>query len=347
MSLEIKAVKNIDDMSVFIRIPLSIPAYIEMGQRPQPDTISNYHPAANPVHRHLKTEYFMAFMDNTPVGRIAAIKDFLNPDQGTGFFGCFESQNDPGAASALIDTARRWLADNGCPRMIGPATFNTNQQVGLLIEGYEYGPRIMLPYNPPYYSTLMENYGLVKHTDLVTFSWRREMGVPPKIARVAERLRGEGSVCIRRFNLNNIRAEAMLIRDMFNGSMYANWGFIPLTSEESEVMLNYCRMYADRDLMTSVWVDGRPAGILLFLPACFPGPQPVRTVRAAILGVVPRHRHRGLDSCLIEHAIKTLLAKGYEQADLSMVHEENTVVIKILTETIRATPTRRYRVYQN
>lgn len=169
MSLEVKAVNNFHKMMAFVRIPNTLPAYKEMGVQAPPDRIENYNDMSNPVHRHLKTAYFIALRDNEPVGRIAAIKDFLNPGAGTGFFGCFECENDAEAASNLITGARRWLIENGCNKLIGPATFNTNQQVGLLIEGIEQGPQIMLPFNPPYYKELLEKSGLSKITDLVTF----------------------------------------------------------------------------------------------------------------------------------------------------------------------------------
>ncbi len=345
MPLEIKAVKDIHNMTAFVRILRSISSYSGMKARPQPDSISNYDPVANPVHRHLKTAYFMAVRDKIPVGRIAAIKDFLNPDKETGFFGCFECEDDTGAASALIETARQWLSNNGCHKMIGPATFNTNQQVGTLIEGYESGPQILLPYNPPCYRELMEKSGLIKHTDLVTYSWYREMGIPGKIARVAERARRTSGMYIQRLNLINLWSEARLVADMFNRSMFANWGYIPMTLEESWAMLSFCRMYADRDLMVTVWADGHPAGILLYLPASLSSCGPFRKVRGAILGVVPQYRHRGLDSYLMEHTMETMLRKGYEQADISMIHEENKVMLKTVTQVIGATQTRRYRVY--
>ncbi len=332
-------------MTTFVRMPLVLSGYKETGTVPLPDRFENYSGLSNPVHRHLKTAYFLAMRDNAPAGRIAAIKDFLNPDPETGFFGCFECEWDPGAASALIEKARQWLLDNGCSRMIGPATFNTNQQVGVLVDGAGQGPQLMLPHNPPYYGELMERAGLSKHTDLITYGWHRRMETPQKIREISERARQNKDVSIRRIAFRNIFQEARLVRDLFNGSMQANWGFVPLTIEETASMLNFCSIFADRDLMITIWVNEKPAGLLLFLPTALPGGTLPKSVRAAIFGVLPEFRHRGLDSCMIEQAIHTLLEKNYEYADLSMVHEENNVMIRILTRTIGAIRTRRYRIY--
>lgn len=344
MPLEIKKISHIHDLMSFVRVPLRISSYRGTAT-PLPDNISNYNPASNPVHAHLNTAYYIACRDKTPVGRIAAIRDLLNPNPETGFFGCFECEDDPEAASALIDSARQWLVENGCLRMIGPATFNTNQEVGVLIEGHDTAPRAMLPYNPPFYPALLEKSGLVKHTDLVAFGWSREMGIPAKVARAAERVRSRGKAVIKRLDLVNIMYEAGLVRDLFNRSMQANWGFIPLTTGESAAMLSFCKTYADRDLMLTVWVEGEPAGVLLFLPISLSGPQPARALRVAILGVDPRYRHRGLDSYMLERSIQTMLEKGYDTADISLIHEDNKVMIKIVTQGFGSPQTRRYRVY--
>lgn len=344
MPLKIRMVRNIRDLAEFVSVPGRIPEYNET-RGVAPDLTANYDPSSNPVHRHLRTGYFIAYRDGAPVGRIAAVKDFLNPEKETGFFSCFECREDPEVSSALVDSAFQWLVRNGCSKMIGPATFNTNQKVGLLIEGSSRSPQPLLPHNPPYYGPLLEKAGLVKHTDLLTFTWRKDMGIPEKIARAAERVRDTADASIRRINTFNIRHEAPLVRDLFNGTMSANWGFIPLTIDESAGMLDYCSMFADPDLVITVLYKGKPAGIAIFLPAATPGNTVPRTVRAAILGVLPKYRHRGLDSYIIDYLINTLLRKGYESADISMIHEENAVMLKIVTKVIEAEISGRYRVY--
>ncbi|MCL6477205.1 MAG: hypothetical protein K6T65_02195 [Peptococcaceae bacterium] len=345
MSPTVKRVMNFSDMIQFARIPETITAYREMGTELEPDRPANYDPVFNPVHQHLKTAYFIVYRDNVPVGRIAAIKDVLNPDPGTGFFGCFECENDAEAASALLSAVHRWLLNNGCPRMIGPATFNTNQQVGFLMEGSEYGPQLLLPYNPPYYCDLMEKAGLVKHTDLFSFSWFKDMGIPLRLSRAAERARRNPAVSIRKLRFGDMRYEALLVRDMFNQSMSSNWGFIPLTMAESLSIIKFCRLYADYDLLITVWVAGRPAGILIFLPTSLSGITPPRSVRMSILGVAPRYRRRGLDSYMISHAFNVFSEKHYEYADISMIHENNKLLLKTVTQAVGLKQTRLYRVY--
>jgi L-amino acid N-acyltransferase YncA len=230
--------------------------------------------------------------------------------------------------------------------MIGPATFNTNQQVGMLVEGYQQGYQHMMPFNPPYYPELIEAAGMEKLTDLLTFRWRREQGVPAKVAAAAKRAAGISGVTLRRINLYQPAADIDLVRAVFNKSMSANWGFIPLTRAEVASMLSYCSSFADPDLLLTVLVNNQPAGILMFTPSPFPSRPGLKSVRAAILGVVPEYRRKGLDSLMMEQAIKNLLKSGYHEADLSQVHEDNNIMIKIITRIFEGDQTRRFRIFQ-
>lgn len=345
MSLRVKIVSDLHGLSQFIRIRERITAYREMGFTIEPDHPANYDPALNPVHQHLKTAYFIVFQDSTPIGRIAAVRDFLNPDPDTGFFGCFECQNNPEAASALFTAAKHWLSENGCRDMIGPATFNTNQQVGFLQEGSQYGPRLMLPYNPPYYCELAEKSGLTRYTELFAFGWSREMGIPPKITGVAARARKNNRVSIRPLQFRRMLDEALLLQDIFNNSMSSNWGFIPLTTAEALSIMEFCRQQADPDLLLTLWLEERPAGLLIFTPVSLAGAETSRSVRMSILAVSPRYRRRGLEACMIEHAFNIIMKKAYQSVDISMIHGGNRPVLKTVTQAVGAEMTGQYQVY--
>ncbi|GBF34042.1 hypothetical protein DCCM_3153 [Desulfocucumis palustris] len=346
MSLEILEVANHRQLTEFCLFPKKI---YSPGEYPvatgDPGKIFN--PEQNPVMHHLKGCCFMAFRNGRAVGRVAAIKDLLNPDQETGFFSCFECEKDPGAASGLLEKAYQWLETNGCTKMLGPATFNTNQQVGILVEGFERGYQPMMPYNPPYYPELMEAAGLEKLTDLLSFHWWREMGVPEKVSSALQRVREIPGVTLRRINSAGPGRDMELVRQVYNLSMSENWGFIPLTRAEAGAMLNYCARFADPDLLLALMVNNKPAGILLFTPSPLPSRPGVKSVRGAIIGIIPAFRHKGLDSLMMAEAINILNRKGYHEADLSQVHEENKVMLKIITKVLKAEQTRRFRIYRN
>ncbi len=344
MSLEIYQVRHFSHMKLFAQIPAIISSNNPDGKR-FTDSVLNYNPTNNPVHRHLKAAYFIAMRGTVPIGRIAAIKDSLNPQHDLGFFGCFECQNDPLAATALIKSADNWLKLNLCTEMIGPATFNTNQQVGLLIEGFTLGPQDLLPFNPPYYDSLMKNAGLVKETDLLSFTCTANIGIPEKISLISQRLTSRNQVSFTKLNFLNPHRAASLITRIYNESMSENWGFIPITLEESLLFANICRNYAENDLAICVLLNNKPAGILI----CLPDKVKSRTdtLRVALLGVSPAYRVRGVDAYLLRHTLNCIKKKGYRYIDISMIHQDNTKIIKTLKQFSNINQSRRYRVYTN
>lgn len=343
MQLIISRVENYKDMLLFIKVPSLMTAYNSLNYNEPSDNLLNYNPAYNPVHKHLKNAYFIAARNDKPVGRIAAIIDTLNPKPNTGFFGCFECENDPEAAFALLSAAREFLESYNCKKMIGPATFNTNQQVGILIEGFKSGPQAMLPYNPPYYGELIEKAGLVKKTDLLTFSLKNTITIPPIITRVCHRAKKNNVVSIKPLPLFNTFQTASLIKKIFNESMSENWGFIPFTMDEAISFTNLCQQYADPDLILCIWVDRTPAGILICLPTNLNSRD--NSIRVAILGITPQYRLRGLDACLLERTLIIMQEKGYTKIDISMIHEDNTKMIKTINQFTGTILNRRYRVY--
>ena len=128
--------------------------------------------ANHPFFEYGEMQLFMAYRQNEPVGRIATVKNngfnAFHQDK-TGFFGFFECINDQEVANALLDTAKKWLQERGLTSLVGPASPSSNYDYGLLVEGFDDPPRLMMTYNPPFYKTLIENYGLQKIKGLLAY----------------------------------------------------------------------------------------------------------------------------------------------------------------------------------
>lgn len=350
MVFKVTPVNNALQWSQFLALPQAIYHNDPNWSPPSPGSEEmQFNPSLNPVLRHQKLKLFLALSDGRPVGRIAAIIDELNPQANTGFFGCFECVNEPGAALLLFEQAAQWLAGQGLALMLGPATFNTNQKVGFLIEGFNSGPSYMMPYNPSYYSNLAEAAGLTKLTDLVSYRWSIEQALPESIAAIAAKAVGIPGLTVRSLNFRFLEREAAIIRELFNTSFVDNWGFIPLTIAESLAMLEHLRQVGDPNLLLLAFLDQVPAGMLLGMPEKLPhrggGVYRLRTMRAAILAVKPEFRNRGLHTVLMLRFIESCRKYGYTGGELSQMDEQNIIINKIVT-AITGNLFNRYRVYQ-
>ena len=196
-------------------------------------------PSKNPFFEHAEAQYFLAYRDGRPVGRICAHVDHnLNEFQDNlwGLFGWFECEQDAEAARALLDAAEGWLRERGRDRMVGPMDFTTNDEVGLLIGGHEHRPIILCPWHHPYYQGLLEqDAGLQKAMDAVHVEPSRPQGrenVHPAIWRAADQLEAEHGIVCRGFRKKELQQEVTRFLEIYNAAWERNWGFVPLTEDE-------------------------------------------------------------------------------------------------------------------
>lgn len=346
MQIKVTPVRSFGDLVLFCRLPSLIREARSYMEEIAPEDPAFYLPSSNPSLSHIDLSLYIAWQDSRPAGRISASYDRLNPRSDVAFFGSLVCQNSSAVLQALLKEARRFASRYNCRYLIGPATFNTNQQVGLLIEGFTHGPQYMLPYNPPYYQQLLEECGLHREADLLTFSWSAAQGIPDRIREKAARARENMPTArVRPVNPASIFQEAHIISEIFNQSMSQVWGFIPVRPEETLATLHSCMQDIHPSLQLILEVGGKPAGVLLFFPAPATNRTGIKSVRAGIMGIVPEYRKRGLDALLIKRAIELFLQRGYNEADLSQVHDSNVNMLNLLSKTFQLKQTRRYRVY--
>ena len=194
-------------------------------------------PRIHPFWAFSERILFLARRGPETVGRIAGIIDgrynrFHNEKMGIwGFFECFD---DAEAAAALFSSVETWVQTRGMTFMRGPLSPSTNYEVGLLTEGYDYAPALMMPYNPPYYKGLVESCGFTKEKDLLTFLIDGDYRLPGWMNRLAERIGQKKGVRIRHACLKEADAEFALIREIYNDAWADNWGFVPLTDNEMQ-----------------------------------------------------------------------------------------------------------------
>ncbi|WP_333871685.1 GNAT family N-acetyltransferase [Desulforamulus putei] len=321
-----------------------------------------FNPQANPVLRHVHLECFLAMDDKRPVGRIAAITDDLLADERVGLFGCFESVNRSEVARELIKAACQSLADRGKTLVQGPATLNTTQQVGLLVEGFDLPPQLMMPYNPPYYATLLEENGFSRLLDLYSYLWRPEFTRERrKLTAVARRAARTPGLQLRSINFNDLWGEGKKLADINNEAMTSQWGFVPMDEEEAAHFLAGLRNFTDPDMLIFCEVENRTVGVCLMMPDLGPKLRAARrsgflrnipglfrptSLRVGVLAVIPEYRRRGVVALLINRAMETIIKKGYRQAELSLIMDTNKDMNSIITSAVGSKVNKIFRVYE-
>ncbi|MBN2543272.1 N-acetyltransferase [bacterium] len=368
MNLSIKTVVSKEDLGNFIRLPWQVYKGDKNWVAPLlGEEMKFYDPQKNPFFDHSDVVLFLAMSGHYLKGRIAAIidrnyMDFHN--EKTGFFGCFESVNDKEVSEMLFSAASDWLREHGMSMMRGPMNFSTNNTCGLLVNGFDQPPVVMMTYNPGYYIDLYENYGLRKAKDLYAYLYVETEGkIPDLLERNAPRLEKRGGFHVRKIDMKNFDEEVKLIKKIYNAAWEDNWGFVPMTDSEFDHLANDLKMIVDPDLVFVAEVNGEPVGFSLAIPdinyalnringrllpfgifKLLYHKRRIHKLRVITMGVIKGFRNRGIDLIFYYYTFKEGFARGYDRAEMSWVLEDNFMMNKAL-EKIGAEIYKTYRIY--
>jgi len=371
MSIIIKEVTFKDGISEFINFPHDLykddPYYVPEIYMGQKDMMN---PDKYPFHKYGKVKYYLAHKNGKIAGRIAAINNTnynRHHSSNVGFFGFFDFIEDQEVCNSLLDKAAAYAKENGQVSIIGPTNFTTNETAGTLVEGFEDPPKLMMTYNNPYYSKLMENYGMKKEMDLFAFMIYAEKA-SEKSLRIADavenRLKTKG-ITIRNINLKDINNEAKRIQKIYNDAWEENWGFVPFTDAEFEYLKNDLKMLLDPKFSYIAEKDGEAIGFGLTLPnineiliknkrgKLFPfgifrlllGKNKTKYVRILALGVLEEYRKMGIEAIFFAKNIQEARRRGIIGGEASWVLESNEAMVAA-AEHLNGEKYKTYRLYK-
>jgi GNAT superfamily N-acetyltransferase len=280
-----------------------------------------------------------------------------------GFFGFFETEREPAIAAALLDAAAAWLARHGLTSMRGPASFSLNEECGLLVEGFDTSPMVMMPHNPPWYAEMLEAAGMRKAKDLLAYI-RNYVEPPARLVEFERVARERYDVTVRPFDKSTFGDEVERIRTLYNAAWEANWGFVPMTEAEFNHIAKQMKPVADFDFVAFAYVRGELAGFALALPdvnqalkhmggRLFPfgwakglwHGRHIDAVRVLTLGVLPRYRRTGAAEMLYLYLMRTAVRKGIARSEFSWILEDN-FAIRTPMEKLGGEVYKRYRLYE-
>jgi GNAT superfamily N-acetyltransferase len=324
----------------------------------------------NPFFKHADVVFCLAKKDEKTVGRIAGVVNHNHIEfqkEKAGFFGFFECVEEYEVAKVLLDTVRNWLKSKGMQIMRGPANFSSNEEWGFLLEGFHSPPVFMMSYNPRYYLDFMGRYGMRKAKDLYAYFIDKNSLPPQRVIKMAEGIKQKENIKLHSINMKDLENEAGKIKAVYNSAWSKNWGFVPMTDEEFDHMVEGMKKIVDPHLVFIADVDGRPAGFSLALPdvnqvlrringRLFPFgifkllwhskvKSKIDGVRIITMGVVPEFQKRGIDTVFYVETYNVGVKRGYTWAEMSWVLEDNAKMNRIL-DLLGAKLYKKYRIYE-
>ena len=321
----------------------------------------------HPFYLNAQAEFYLARQNGRVVGRIAAIVDRAHNqfhEESAGFFGFFECVDDLAVAEALLARARQWCLDRGAKFLRGPVNPSLNYECGMLVDGFDSSPMVMMPYNPRYYPQLMEAAGMEKAKDLLAYVSRPDVVSTRKIDRVADRVLATSGVHVRPINMKNFDHDVNLVWDVYTKAWSRNWGFSPMSREEFMAMGKEMKQILKPELVLLGEVDGQVVGFALALPDINQALKPakgklfptgllkilyyqrlIKSMRVLALGVVREHHSSGLPAAFYATLVRNGRKLGYGDCEMSWILEDNVLMNRSL-EVMGARRYKTYRIYE-
>ena len=374
MSNEIQIVplsRNSRDVMRFLKVSYSIYRDDPHWVAPLLMDLKQVFTDANPLFEHAVMQLWIATRGGQDVGRIAGIIDHHHnraaKDQAA-FFGFFESVNDPAVSHRLFATVADWTRQAGLQRLVGPMNPTTNDECGLLVEGFDSSPVLMMTYNPRYYLPLIDAEGFRKAKDLLAFYMDLARIPMDRLERIATKIKQRNpNLTFRPLRRKTLQQDLVKVKEVYNAAWQDNWGFVPMTDAEVDFMAARLKPLLMEGLIWLTEAGAEPVGFLLalpdynialkplqgrlltpkvlgFIPYLLGWKCPPRT-RVITLGVKDKYRGKGLESAMLIEGLKVGIAAGVRESEASWILEDNVLMSRVL-EAIGGRVYKTYRIYE-
>jgi GNAT superfamily N-acetyltransferase len=333
----------------------------------------HFQPKHNPYFQHARAAFFLATRGGEPVGRITAQIDQLHLERyndATGHFGFIEAIDDAQVFSALLKAAEDWLRQNGMKRAIGPVSFSLWDQPGLLVEGFDTPPYVMMNHHRPYYAGHITSAGYQKAEDLIAYRYGPQASLKSWDRLMARAMRG-GEVTLRNIHMDKrFKDEVAMLLDIINDAWSDNWGYVPMTQAEIDELAGVLKLLLRPGDVAIAEYQGKPAAFTAIFPnlneairdmkgRLFPfnwikllwrmKVRRPKTARMPMMGVRKSLQATPIGAALALSVIRSVrefnFSNGVEDSELSWILERNDRVRHVI-EMVGGVPYKTYRVYE-
>jgi GNAT superfamily N-acetyltransferase len=346
------------------------PAWIAPLTLERAQHISEKH---NPFFQHAGAQLFVAWRGGEPVGRISAQIDNLRNERhkdDTGMFGFLDAVDDPAVFKALLETAENWLAERGMTRVIGPFSFSINEETGLLVDGFEHPPAVMMGHARRWYGPHVEAAGYAGVKDVLAYSFDNSKELPRGLAGMLRKVQQTGDLKVRPLSKKNLAHDLAILIDIFNDAWSENWGFTPFSQAEIDKLGSDLKLLVDEGFIAFAEYQGEPAAMAVTLPDINQAAHDLnghlfpfgifklltrlklkapRAVRMPLMGVRRKYHGTPVGSALaiavIDNIRRYHVARGTTRAELSWILEDNLPMRRMI-EAMGGVPYKTYRIYE-
>ncbi|HET9124182.1 MAG TPA: hypothetical protein VFN65_04775, partial [Solirubrobacteraceae bacterium] len=368
-SVEVTPVRGLRDLKAFVDLPYRLHRNTRWIPPLKEERYLFLIRRCNAFFTHGEAEYFLARREGRVVGRITAHIDHAYNafhSSRTGMFGFIEFENDQEIVDALLAAAEAWLRERSIEQMLGPMDFSINDEGGILIEGYELEPQLRHPWQPPYYRERVEQAGLVKAMD--NLSWSLDVSdrerLDPRLPRIAERAHTKYRVTIRKMTRRGLRRDLDEFARVYNAAWSHNWGFVPYSKADLDMYWFDQQLIYSREWYMVAEIDGETVGIAITIPdvaqiyKLMKGHflpfgwifyvlrhRIIDRLRVGFLGVMPEYEHTGVAAALYMEHFDVAARAREKHGEAGFILETNHSMNRALA-AMGGQIVKRWRIYE-
>ncbi|MGI9417979.1 MAG: hypothetical protein ACR2RA_09095 [Geminicoccaceae bacterium] len=373
-SFDIRPVGDRAGLKAFIDLPNQLyrghPRYVPPLSVERDETLN---PKKNAYYQHADGQYWLAWRDGRPVGRISAQIDRLHLERhgdGAGHFGLLDAEDDAEVFGQLLRTAESWLAERGMKRIRGPFNLSINEECGLLVDGFDHPAMMLMPFAPDYAANRLGERDYRPAKDLLAYTMDVDEAVTIPGERMLERISREARITVRPVAMKRYKEELGIVLDIFNDAWADNWGFVPFTDAEMRQIAKGMRPLVRPALNFVAEVEGEPAAMIICLPNLMEiigdldgrllpmgwakllwrlKTHRFRSCRVPLMGIRQRYHGSMIGSALLPLLLKSLhhglVAEGFSRVEMSWILDDNKPMRRVM-ESLGAEAYRTYRIFE-
>ena len=371
--MKVERVAGRADLAAFIGLPFTLyrddPNWVPPLKADVRKLLDQDHHPFYDGGRAAERELFLARDGRRVVGRVAAILNHAHNrahDENIAFFGFFECIERPDVARGLLGAVEEWAARRGLEAVLGPMNPSTNYECGLLVEGFDRPPVLMMTYNPTWYADLIEGAGYAKAKDLYAYDSPVHDASLERLRKLGARAqRRNPGLTTRSADLDHFDREVALIKELYNAAWEKNWGFVPVSDAEFDALAKELKNLVHPDLVRIAYIDDEPVGFILTVPdwnpvladiggslwrhpfkllrhLLFTKAESLDGIRLILLGMREGYRNRGIESLLFANGIEVAVQAGYKRCEYSWILEDN----ELTKRAVRLMGGELYKIYR-
>lgn len=314
------------------------------------EEVNSFNKNINPAFLSAEAYFYIAYKNDKPVGRIAAIinwNEVKQQQKSKVRFGWWDVIDDIEVTKALLEKVYELGKKHRLEYVEGPMGFSNLDKVGVLTEGFNHIGTMVTWYNYPYYKEHLEKLGFVKEKEYLENKFPVS-NVKPDFFQKAEKLIRDryGLKPVNFKSTGEILPYVDKMFELFNTTYAPLSSFVPITEVQKKYFKDKYISFINPEYIKYVEdAQGNLVAFSIVMPSFSKALQRARgrlfpfgllhllyakyfskDVVSYLIGIHPDYQNKGVTAIIFNEYYKTFSKRGIKNFIRTPELEENTAI---------------------